>query len=112
MSDDNFNAKEVSRQTSKAPNPQEKFWDVADSFVHLANENCKQVERGQVCAAMMFSAARFNAFTTSVDAPDAEVFAKEVEPAIAYFRDEFEKMLRENFRDYAKNFNSYHPEKG
>jgi len=60
----------------------------------------------------MYAAARFNAFTASVDAPNAAAFKSELEPAIAYFRNEFEKMLRENFRDYAENFKSYHPEKG
>ncbi|MBF8178137.1 MAG: DUF3144 domain-containing protein [Burkholderiaceae bacterium] len=111
MSDDNFNARDVTRPSTKAPDPNAKFWDIADTFIHLANENCKGAERGQVCAAMMYAAARFNAFTASVDAPSGAVFKSEADPAVAYFRTEFEKMLRENFRDYAENFKSYHPEK-
>ncbi|RQO37292.1 DUF3144 domain-containing protein [Herminiimonas sp. KBW02] len=111
MSDDNFNARDVSRPSTKAPDPNAKFWDIADTFIHLANENCKGAERGQVCAAMMYAAARFNAFTASVDAPNGAIYKSEQEPAVAYFRTEFEKMLRENFRDYAENFKSYHPEK-
>jgi hypothetical protein len=111
MSDDTFNATAITRASGKAPDPNAKFWDIADSFIHLANENCKGADRGQVCAAMMYAAARFNAFTASVDAPDDATFKTELDPAITYFRSEFEKMLRENFRDYSENFKSYHPEK-
>jgi len=111
MSDDDFKPKSISRQTSKEPDPNQKFWDAADDFIRLANEACKTTERGQVCAAIMYAAARFNAFAASVDAPNVEVFNKEIDPAIKYFRGEFEKMMRENLRDYSDNFKNYHPEK-
>ncbi|WP_293776707.1 DUF3144 domain-containing protein [uncultured Oxalicibacterium sp.] len=110
MSDD-FKPKSISRQTSKEPDPNQKFWDAADDFIRLANEACKTADRGQVCAAIMYAAARFNAFAASVDAPNLDVFKKETDPAIKYFRGEFEKMLRENLRDYTENFHKYHPEK-
>ena len=111
MSDDDFKPKSISRQTSKEPDPNQKFWDTADDFIRLANEACKTADRGQVCAAIMYAAARFNAFAASVDAPSLDVFKKETDPAIKYFRGEFEKMLRENLRDYTENFHKYHTEK-
>jgi len=109
MSDDTFNAKSVSRP--RPADPHQKFWDAADHFIQLANEESKTADRGQVCAAIMYAAARYNAFAASADAPDVNTFKKEIEPAIQYFRTEFEKMLRENLRDYSENFQSYHPEK-
>lgn len=111
MSDDNFKATDISRKPPAAPDPNQKFWDLADTFIQLANGNCKGATLGQVCASMMYATARFNAFTASTDAPSDTVFKQDLESAITYFRTEFEKMLRENFRDYSENFQSYHPEK-
>jgi hypothetical protein len=111
MSDDNFKAKEITRKPPAPPDPNQKFWDIADSFIQLANENCKGATLGQVCAAMMYATARFNAFTASNDAPSGEAFRKDANNAVAYFGAEFDKMLKENFHDYAENFERYHPEK-
>jgi hypothetical protein len=111
MSEENFNATEISRKSPAAPDPNQKFWDLADSFIQLANENCKDATLGQVCASMMYATARFNAFTASNDAPTDAAFRQDLDNAVTYFRTEFDKMLKENFRDYAENFKSYHPEK-
>jgi hypothetical protein len=111
MSDDNFKAKDISRKPPAPPDPNQKFWDLADTFVQLANENSKGATAGQVCAAMMYASARFGAFVASADAPSEAAFKEQLDGAITYFRQEYEKMLRENFRDYAENFKSYHPEK-
>lgn len=84
---------------------------MADTFIQLANENSKRAAAGQVCASMMYASARFGAFVASGDAPSEATFKDQLEGAVTYFRTEYEKMLRENFRDYAENFQSYHPEK-
>ncbi len=111
MSDDNFKAKDISRKPPTPPDPNQKFWDIADTFIQLANENAKRAAHGQVCAAMMYASARFGAFVSSADAPSEAVFKEQLEAAVTYFRTEYEKMLRENFREYADSFKSYHPEK-
>jgi hypothetical protein len=112
MSDDNFKATEVTRnKTPKEPDPNEKFWDLADTFIQLANENCKGATLGQVCASMMYASARFGAFTASADAASEAAFKEQMEGALQYFRTEYEKMLRVNFREYADNFKGYHPDK-
>ena len=114
MSDDNFKAKDISRKPpapAVPPDPNQKFWDIADTFIQLANENAKRAGPGQVCASMMYASARFGAFVSSADAPSETVFKDQLEAAVTYFSTEYEKMLRENFREYAENFKNYHPEK-
>jgi len=69
------------------------FMDRADRFLAVANGLTGEVPLGQISAAMMFATARFNAFVAQ---------AKGLEPGevdaetVAYFRDQYEKMLREN----------------
>jgi hypothetical protein len=69
------------------------FMDCADRFLAVANGLTGEVPLGQISASMMFATARFNAFVAQ---------AKGLEPGevdeetVAYFRDQYEKMLREN----------------
>lgn len=87
--------------------PDQKFWDVADSFIALANKHCADTERGKVGAAVLFAAARFNAFVTAAGAADATAFREGREKAIEYFAAEFTKMLGANLDDWAKHFEKY-----
>lgn len=67
--------------------------DRADRFLAVANGMAGEVPLGQISAAMMFATARFNAFfaqAEGLEPGDAD------EEAVAYFRAEYEKMLREN----------------
>lgn len=77
------------------------FWDIADSFIQLANEQMEQHPEGTVSSAMLYAAARFNAFIVAASAEgDIE---EEKEGAIKTFSDEYKKMLTENIEDYEKN---------
>lgn len=69
------------------------FLDVADEFVQLANRFNDKYPRDWVCAAMMYAAARYNAFVwvTREDKPEQSVDA-----AVAYYASEYDKMLRDN----------------
>ncbi len=81
----------------------EDFQAAADRFVALANEIAGDASRDWVRAVLMFAAARYNAFTwiTRDDTP-----GQTLEQAMAYFRNEYETMLRENIKEltpvYAK----------
>jgi len=69
------------------------FMDRADRFLAVANGMAGEVPLGQISASMMFATARFNAFfaqSEGLEPGDVD------EKAIAYFRAEYEKMLREN----------------
>ncbi|MDT8342841.1 MAG: DUF3144 domain-containing protein [Thermohalobaculum sp.] len=69
------------------------FFDVADQFIAVANRLADEVPSSRISAAMMYATARFNAFlaqTQGVEPGDVD------EATIAYFREEYERMLREN----------------
>jgi hypothetical protein len=72
------------------------FLDAADRFVALANEIAEAYNRDWVRAVLMYAAARYNAFTwlTREDNPQ-----QTAEQALAYFRNEYETMLRENLKE-------------
>ena len=87
--------------------PDEQFWDLADSFINLANEHCSAVPRSRVSATLLYAAARFNAFVVASNTTNQEQLASEKEEAIAYFLGEYEKMLRANLNDNEKNYAQY-----
>ena len=71
----------------------EEFQAATDRFIELANEIAGDASRDWVRAVLMFAAARYNAFTwiTREDLP-----GQTLDQAAAYFRNEYETMLREN----------------
>ena len=74
------------------------FLDAADEFVQLANRFNDKYPRDWVCAAMMYAAARYNAFVwvTREDNPEQPMDA-----AVAYYASEYDKMLRDNIDEIA-----------
>ena len=73
--------------------PDRAFFDRADAFLAVANGQIGEAPPGQVSAAMMYAAARFNAFVAQTQGvPPGEVD----EETVRYFTAEYEKMLREN----------------
>ena len=72
------------------------FLDAADRFVALANDIAEDKSRDWVRAVLMYAAARYNAFAwiTREDNPQ-----QTQEQAVAYFRNEYETMLRENLKE-------------
>lgn len=82
------------KKTSAAgANDSRAFMDRADRFLAVANAMAGEVPLGQVSAAMMFATARFNAFFAQAEGLEP---GDVDEQAVAYFRAEYEKMLREN----------------
>ena len=85
----------------------EKFWKLADSFIHLANEHYEQDGDGKVGYAMLYAAARFNAFIVSATAGQKQDIIDEKQQAVDYFTEQYRKMFSENIDDYAENFDRY-----
>lgn len=86
MSDDNDPA-------AMAPEEQRAFMELADRFLGVANASAAETPVARVSAAMMFATARFNAFLAQTQGLEPGEVDEDV---VAYFRAEYEKMLREN----------------
>ena len=69
------------------------FLDAADRFVQLANELNEKYSREWVRAAMMYAAARYNAFVWLTRENEPE---QTLEHAAAYYASEYDSMLRDN----------------
>lgn len=78
--------------------PDKDFWDLADKVIHLANESCDTLGAGKASSAVLYGAARFNAFIVA-PAPDADI-PNEKEAALEYFTEQYRKMLSENLDDF------------
>ena len=85
----------------------EQFWKIADSFINLANDLYEQESDGKVGYAMLYAAARFNAFIVASTAGDKAALAEEAPQAKEYFTEQYKKMFSENLEDYQSNFEHY-----
>jgi hypothetical protein len=73
------------------------FHEVADEFINLANDLSDDWAQPLLSAAIMYAAARYNAFNfRSVDGQEMNR-----EQAIEYYMEQYGKMLRENMREMA-----------
>lgn len=80
------------------------FYELADAHIALANTRMGEVKLAKVSAALLFSAARFNAFAISASAENKAQMLLEKEAAIAYFMQEYEKNLRENLDEHLARY--------
>lgn len=97
--------------SKKNPDRDDKFWEMTDKFINLANEQCEKNKNGQVSTSLLFSAARFNSFMFASTTKDVSDLLKDKELAIEYFTKQYKDALTENLNDYEKNYNDYVTEK-
>jgi len=83
------------------------FWDLADSFIQLANTHLDKVKPSRVSASALFAAARFNAFVIAAATESKEQLIAEREAAIAYFLNQYESMLRENLDEHLARYDQH-----
>ena len=83
------------------------FWDMTDSFIQLANTHLNEVKPSRVSACALFAASRFNAFVITAASESKEQLIAEKEAAIAYFLDQYEKMLRENLDEHLARYDPH-----
>lgn len=80
------------------------FYDMADAYIALANTQLGAAKPSRVSAAALFAASRFNAFVIAAASGSKERMIAEKEAAIAYFMNQYEKMLRENIDEHLTRF--------
>ncbi|GAB1259622.1 DUF3144 domain-containing protein [Aurantivibrio plasticivorans] len=80
--------------------PDQEFWDLADSFINMANEQMEHSDPGKVSSAILYAAARFNAFI--VANTTEEDFESEKAGALRYFTKQYRVMLEESLEDFER----------
>ncbi len=85
----------------------DQFWKLADQFINLANDLYQQEQDGRVGYALMYAAARFNAFIVATSAGHRNALGDEKADATTYFTEQYRKMFSENIDDYEENFDHY-----
>jgi hypothetical protein len=106
MPDPNFRQLQAKRSTMNSDVDKE-FFERADAYITVANEQAANVSRGKVSASMMFATARFNAWVSASGTESGEELAGVKEDALEYFLSEYRKMLEENLDEYIEHFDKY-----
>lgn len=83
------------------------FFERADAYITIANEQAANVNRGKVSASMMFATARFNAWVSASGTDSSDELASVREEALTYFVNEYRQMLEENLDEYIEHFDDY-----
>lgn len=88
--------------------PAEKtFQERCDEFITVANQQHAETEVDNVNSAILFSAARFNMFSTLRQFNDVEALKNEKEKIIAYFAQRYTDMMESNIDEYIERFDDY-----
>lgn len=99
---------QISENTAQLPQDANAFFERADSVITLANSQLSpQSHAGQVAASLTYAAARFAVSATNIGFVKGSDFAKEKDDIIAFYTQEYQKMLSDNIDDYAENFEKY-----
>lgn len=90
--------------------PAEKtFQERCDEFIDLANQQHAKTDVDNVNASLLFSAARFNVFTTVRQFDDVEKLKEEKQQIVEYFSQRYRDMMEENLEEYIERFDEYNP---
>ncbi len=88
--------------------PAEKtFQERCDEFIAVANQQHAETEIENVNAAILFSASRFNVFSTVRQFDDVEKLKAEKQKIVDYFTQRYTDMLEQNFEEYTERFDDY-----
>ena len=87
--------------------PSKTFQERVDEFVAIANQQAAESSVEDVNTAVLFSAARFNAFSVARSVENAENLQAEKQAAIEYFTQRYAEMLNQNLEEYIARFDSY-----
>lgn len=87
--------------------PDDKFYDRADAFIHLANDQTDEASHQMVNASLMFASARFSAFVSARGFASGEAMAAKKAETVEYFMAGYRQMLEANLDAYVRNFEAY-----
>lgn len=94
----------------KAANPNDNdqaFWDLTEHFIEQANSALETTDAGKIGAALLYAAARFNAFVVASASVDRKEYIADMDEAMEYLSKQFRHMLGDNLRDFKDNYKVY-----
>lgn len=83
------------------------FQQRADEFIAVANQQSAESAVDDVNTSILYSAARFNAFSVARSVETADNLQAEKQQAIEYFTQRYAEMLAQNIDEYISRFESY-----
>ena len=83
------------------------FQQRADEFIAVANQQAAESTVDEVNTSVLYSAARFNAFSVARSVKSAEILQAEKQAAIEFFTQRYAEMLNQNLEEYIARFDSY-----
>jgi len=83
------------------------FQQRADEFIAVANKQVPDSSVDDVNTSILYSAARFNAFSVARSFESAEKMQAEKQEAIKFFTQRYTEMLDQNMDEYISRFESY-----
>lgn len=92
---------------SSTTEPDDQFWELADSFIKLANEQSQQIDPNKIDTALRYASARFSAHIVASQSPSADAIKADKEKATKHFSDQYQQMFNDNLEDYETNFDAY-----
>jgi len=92
---------------SSTTEPDEQFWEIADSFIKLANDQSQNIDPNKIDTALRYASARFSAHIVASQSPNAEAISDDKEKATKHFSDQYQQMFSDNLEDYETNFDAY-----
>ncbi|KKN25896.1 hypothetical protein LCGC14_0880070 [marine sediment metagenome] len=87
--------------------PEKTFQERVDEFVAIANQQAAESTIDDVNTSILFSAARFNAFSVARSVETADNLQAEKQAAIEFFTQRYAEMLNQNLEEYIARFDSY-----
>ncbi|WP_057833205.1 DUF3144 domain-containing protein [Colwellia sp. TT2012] len=87
----------------------DEFWQRADEYIELANNQSKSESKGKVGASLLYASARFSAFDVASSSTSAEEMKADKDEAISFYVEQFRKMITDNMDEYIENFKGYKP---
>lgn len=85
----------------------ELFWQRADQFINLANEQSQEANPGEVNSSFLYAAARYNAFIAAATARNIDELKKNKEEAVKYFSNQYKEAFIENLESWIENYEKH-----
>ena len=86
---------------------EEQFWNLVEGVLDHANRQASACGPALVSDALLYAAARFNAYAAAVNTDERKEFKEELADIKSLLMEQFEMMLDDNLADYLENYKVY-----